>query len=182
LARTGVWLVGARGGVSTTVIAGLAAMKRQLTQRIGLLTETSLFEQCDLPSIDDLIIGGHEIRDGSIRSSAEAICTDSGSISHDIIEQISDDLEQVEKHIRPGVLLNAGEAILSLQGIDRSCIADHPTPALERIESDLRQFIEDQQLDGIVVVNLASTEAAHTPPPMPSDCSRDAATTRCWIS
>lgn len=165
MARTGVWLVGARGGVSTTVIAGLAAMKRQLTQRIGLLTETSLFEQCDLPSIDDLIIGGHEIRDGSIRSSAEAICTDSGSISHDIIEQISDDLEQVEKRIRPGVLLNAGEAILSLQGIDRSCIAEHPTPALERIESDLRQFIEDQQLDGIVVVNLSSTEAALPPHP-----------------
>ena len=37
--RVGLWLVGAFGGVGTAITVGLAAMKRGLADRTGLVTE-----------------------------------------------------------------------------------------------------------------------------------------------
>ncbi|MEC9476383.1 MAG: inositol-3-phosphate synthase [Planctomycetota bacterium] len=160
MAITGLWLVGARGGVSTTVISGLAALQQGASEPIGLLTETSLFDGCHLPALDDLVIGGHEVRDGSLLQSAEAICQDNGSIGPKLIESISATLESVDQRIRPGVLLNAGEAILSLDGINSRCRHDHPAKALQQVEEDLKSFIAGNEIDHLVVVNLSSTETA----------------------
>ncbi|MGE4619357.1 MAG: inositol-3-phosphate synthase [Planctomycetota bacterium] len=160
MASTGLWLVGARGGVSTTVIAGLTALQMGLRKPTGLVTETALFADCQLPPLSDLIIGGHEIRSGSLRESAEAIHSDSGSIGWPLLQAISDNLDQIDQRIRPGILLNAGPAILSLEGIDPSCNHDLPAPALEQIQQDLQSFIQDNDLDQLVIVNLSSTEAA----------------------
>ncbi|MDE0959628.1 MAG: inositol-3-phosphate synthase [Planctomycetota bacterium] len=165
MSRTGVWLVGARGGVSTTVIAGLAAIQQGRKDRVGLLTETSLFENCDLPPLDDLIIGGHEVREGSLLDSARAICADSGSLGHELIAEIATTLEQVDSRIRPGILFNAGKAILSLEGIRSDCVEQDPAQAVARIEQDLREFRTENDLSGVVVVNLSSTEAALPPHP-----------------
>ncbi|MEO2149036.1 MAG: inositol-3-phosphate synthase [bacterium] len=171
MSRTGLWLVGARGGVSTTVIAGLAAIQYGFEDRVGLLTETPMFERCPLPSLDDLIIGGHEVRQGSLLDSARSICADSGSLRQDLIAQIAPTLEQVDGRIRPGILFNAGEAILSLEGIQPDCIEQDPAQAVVKIEQDLRDFREENDLSGVVVVNLSSTEAAL--PPHPSHGSAD---------
>ena len=42
--RVGLWLVGAFGGVGTTITLGLAAMARGLADRTGLVTELPLFD------------------------------------------------------------------------------------------------------------------------------------------
>ena len=39
--RVGLWLIGAFGGVGTTITLGLAAMARGLADRTGLVTELS---------------------------------------------------------------------------------------------------------------------------------------------
>ena len=75
MASTGLWLVGARGGISTTVIAGLAALQSVGKKPTGLVTETAIFDGCDLPALNDLVVGGHEIRNGSLLESARAIWT-----------------------------------------------------------------------------------------------------------
>ena len=41
--RVGLWLVGAFGGVGTTITLGLAAMARGLADRTGLVTELPVF-------------------------------------------------------------------------------------------------------------------------------------------
>ena len=38
--RIGLWLIGAKGGVATTVMTGLTALARGLVEPIGLITET----------------------------------------------------------------------------------------------------------------------------------------------
>lgn len=160
MASTGLWLVGARGGISTTVIAGLAALRSGRKKPTGLITETAIFDGCDLPALNDLVVGGHEIRNGSLLESARAICSDSGSLGSDLIEEVSAQLEAADEKIRPGILINAGKAIMSLDGIDPDCHQDHPAKAVARVEQDLRAFIDDNDLESVVVVILSSTEAS----------------------
>jgi len=63
--RIGLWLVGAKGGVATTVLTGLAALQQKKTPPIGLVTECEPFTQLGLVAFDDqirLFIGtGQEI-------------------------------------------------------------------------------------------------------------------------
>ena len=40
--RVGLWLVGAHGGVSTTVAVGLSALKLKATENWGLVSELDL--------------------------------------------------------------------------------------------------------------------------------------------
>lgn len=156
MSKYGLWLIGARGGVATTVIAGLAALSRNLVPNTGLITDHSDFAACGLPEADQWIVGGHEIRQGNLVESAHSIEADSGSLSLPLIEMIQTELQQADQRIRPGVLVNADEAIRSL---DENSETLEPREALERITDDLNSFAEENGLSGIVVVNLSSTEA-----------------------
>src|SRR5271155_4948517 len=69
--RVGLWLIGAFGGVGTTITLGLAAMARGLADRSGLVTELPLFEGLSLPGPSDFIVGGHDIRQTSFGASAQ---------------------------------------------------------------------------------------------------------------
>src|SRR5215471_4465798 len=62
MSRVGVLIVGSSGAVATTVIAGVALMKKGLAPRVGMLTESERFRGLDLPSIDDLVFGGWDLR------------------------------------------------------------------------------------------------------------------------
>src|SRR5579863_9198423 len=68
--KVGVWLVGAWGGVATTVAVGLVALRKGLTDTTGLVTALPEFSALNLIQWDELVLGGHEIRETS--SSAEA--------------------------------------------------------------------------------------------------------------
>ena len=46
--RVGLWLVGAFGGVGTTITLGLSAMARGLADRTGLVTELPPFRELPL--------------------------------------------------------------------------------------------------------------------------------------
>ena len=41
--RIGLWLIGAKGGISTTLMTGLAALRRDAMEPVGLVTETAPF-------------------------------------------------------------------------------------------------------------------------------------------
>ena len=48
--RVGLWLVGAFGGVGTTITLGLTAMARGLADRTGLVSELHFLQACHCPS------------------------------------------------------------------------------------------------------------------------------------
>ena len=54
--RIGLWLIGAKGGVATTVMTGLAALARGLVEPIGLITETKDFHSLNLIDWNDIVI------------------------------------------------------------------------------------------------------------------------------
>ena len=55
--RIGIWIIGAKGGVSTTVIVGLIALKKGLTKNHGLVAALPQFQHLDLVDWNDLVIG-----------------------------------------------------------------------------------------------------------------------------
>ncbi|MEO0530884.1 MAG: inositol-3-phosphate synthase, partial [Planctomycetota bacterium] len=118
--RTGIWLVGARGSVATTVAVGLAALRRGDAATVGLVTETPPLVGVDLPGWDQLAIGGHEVRSGTLADAARELEA-ARVVPHGSAERYADELSEIDARIRPGVLFRSGEAIQAMA--DEPCVA-----------------------------------------------------------
>lgn len=157
--KTGVWIIGARGSISVTVMVGALAMKKRLADRTGMVTEDEAFSGLNLPALENLEFGGCDIRSTSLLTTAEEMRNIPG-VDSTLIDKVAVDLSAIEPYITKGTARNCGEAI--------SRLADSPgtRPSLleeiETIRHSLRSFKEKKGLDNLVVVNLASTE-----PPLP---------------
>ncbi len=152
----GVWIIGARGGLATTMIVGAVALAKEKASSAGLITERDEFQELGFSPFEDMVIGGHDIRSTSLTECAQEISRDTGTITHDLLEACREDLEKIDKEIKPGTSLNCGEAILSLRTSEAE--PETAADALSRIRDDLSSFKERHSLEHVVVVNLASTE------------------------
>ena len=155
--RIGVWFVGAKGGVASTAIVGLLALKKGLTRTTALVSELPQFQSLDLIDWKDLVLGGHEIRDLHSYEEAMRLSVESRAIDADLIGKLKSELDKLDKVIRPGTVLNGGATI---EGLAMSALRKPETPreAIDRIQSDLKKFADDNKLAHVVVVNVASTE------------------------
>lgn len=145
---TGVWLVGARGSVAVTAIAGAAALRAGLTEPIGCVSATAAFAAAGLPDYRDLVFGGHDVNQISILKQAEELAAD-GVLPARLPAMVADELRAAEAAIRPGV---------PRLGEER--------PARDRINTliaDIEEFRTARRLRRVVVINVASTE-----PPFPA--------------
>ncbi|MCA9237474.1 MAG: inositol-3-phosphate synthase [Planctomycetales bacterium] len=156
--RVGLWIIGARGGVAVTTITGLIAQQLGLADTTGLVTALPPLCDLPLPAWTDFVVGGHEIRAGSLVSELQRLHHDSRVIDAEVVAAATPQLEAIDREIQPGVLWNVGSRIESL--------ADAPgeqpataTAAVEQIRQDLQDFLRRHELETAVVVNLASTEA-----------------------
>ncbi|MCS6851751.1 MAG: inositol-3-phosphate synthase [Gemmataceae bacterium] len=156
--RVGLWLVGALGGVGTTAALGLAAWQRGRCDGTGLVTQLPLFAGLDLDRPDQFVVGGHDIRRSSYRQSIRDFQQRSNVFEPALAEECLPILERWGDNIRPGTVLQAGETIARLAEIPEAHAARTPWAAIERIQTDLRDFRQRHRLDQVVVVNVASTE------------------------
>jgi myo-inositol-1-phosphate synthase len=157
--RVGIWFVGARGGVAATATLGLIALQKQLTATVGLVSGLSQFANLDFSSWDNFVVGGHEIRDGSLLDSVERLHADSRVLESALVDACREELAAVDGRIRPGTLSNCGETIGRLAGpAMRTFAGESPRESINRLQVDLRDFQKEAGVDRVVVVNLASTE------------------------
>jgi len=157
--RIGLWLIGARGGVASTVLTGLVALAQGKTRPVGLTTELPLCSGLDLPDWSDFVPGGHEIRDIRLVDQAMDLVTRSRALDARLVEEIRPELEAIDRRIRPGTVHGVGPTIARLA--DDSVPRDEsPRAAVERIGQDLKDFAAAEHLEHVVVVNVASTEPA----------------------
>ncbi len=156
--RIGVWFVGAYGQVATTAAAGAVALSRGLAPRTGLVTSGHPFDALDLADPGDLVFGGAEVARGRWDRAAQAIASGGGAIPRDIAAAVSDALATMDADVTDGVAFGCGEAVETRA--ERAVRFDTATAARGRIETDLSRFRERHRLDDLVVVNVASTEAA----------------------
>src|SRR6187399_707273 len=91
--RTGVWLIGAMGGLGTTLIVGARALAGGLTSSSGLVTQRPELASLDLVALGDLTFGGHDVRSTTLRESAQEIHRETGSITHELLTALAPDLD-----------------------------------------------------------------------------------------
>ncbi|MBF35585.1 MAG: hypothetical protein CME94_15460 [Hyphomonadaceae bacterium] len=109
--RVGIWVIGACGGVSTCMIAGIEAMKAGLISRTGLVTELEEFRSLSLVRPENLVFGGHEIRSVDLVQSAEEFSRVNGVLTTEILEASREGLVAATKNLRPGITLNSGKGV-----------------------------------------------------------------------
>jgi len=146
--RTGVWLVGARGSVATTATVGALALRAGLTPVTGVVSDLPEVAVAGLPPLDGLVVGGHDLGTDPLVKRAEQLA-DGGVLPRALPTALVDELDAVDRRLRPGYEPGAGER----QG-----------EAVDRLAADLVAFRETDGLSRVVVVDVASTE-----PPVPAD-------------
>ncbi|MGC4005701.1 MAG: hypothetical protein QM811_22305 [Pirellulales bacterium] len=109
--RIGLWLVGAKGGVATTAITGLIALRKNLVGTVGLITATEPFAPLDLIDWNDVVVGGHDIRPGKLYDEAYKMCAESRAIDPFLLEKCKGEFDKIEKNLRSGSLINVGGTI-----------------------------------------------------------------------
>ncbi|WP_447041398.1 inositol-3-phosphate synthase [Streptomyces sp. DSM 118878] len=139
----GVWLIGARGSVATTAVAGCAAVAAGLQPPIGMVTETPPFADCGLPELSSLVFGGHDTANCPLPKRAEELAA-GGVLPHSLPSAVRAELTAADNEIRPGG---------PLPGDTRT-----DEELMAAFAQDLRDFTRRRGLARTIVVNVASTE------------------------
>nr|MDT0660573.1 inositol-3-phosphate synthase [Micromonospora sp. DSM 115978] len=144
--RTGVWLIGARGSVAVTSIVGALAVRADLAPPTGCVTELPALRCAALPSLSDLVFGGHDVLATPLVKRAETLAA-AGVLPGRLVAALTDELATVERELRP-----APTAVPQAAAIDA-------------VAADLTGFRDRHGLDRVVVVNVSATEPAAAPDP-----------------
>ncbi|MFG1811901.1 inositol-3-phosphate synthase [Streptomyces sp. NPDC049040] len=139
--RAGIWLIGARGSVATTSVVGALALRAGLTDPVGCVTAHPEMNGAALPGFGDLYFGGHDVTTGSLAKKAEQLAA-AGIVPARLVQALQSDLEAVDADLRHAP-----------EGATQAATA-------RAIAHDLAEFRTRHRLDRVVVVNVASTEAA----------------------
>ncbi|TWT85645.1 Inositol-3-phosphate synthase [Posidoniimonas polymericola] len=151
--RTGLWLVGARGGVATTAAVGCCALQQGLIGSTGLVTELPPLAAAGLRDWGQFVLGGCEIRAGELPQAA----LDAG-LPPALVAACGDELRAIDQRIVPGVVHNSGSAVDQLAAGDAARRFDTPRAAVDAIKHDLDRFRESERLERVIVAVASSTE------------------------
>ncbi len=169
----GIWLVGAHGNVALCAVAGARALVRGLLpDEAGLVTAGPEFAGLDLAQVGDLVFGGHEVRAARAAEALGDFDRRNGLFPEGLRRRLGRDLARYDAEVRPGILRGAGPSVRDEASSSARRGPGTAAAAVARIRADLRSFRRRRGLDGVVVVNVASTEPANGPLPA---CTRSAA-------
>jgi myo-inositol-1-phosphate synthase len=160
--RLGILLVGL-GAVSTTVIAGVHAIRRKLAPPIGSLTELGTIrlgkrterrsprirEIFELPTLDDIVFGGWDI----FAEDCYAAARTAGVLEPALIDQLRPELEAVKP--MPAVFDRQYVRRLDGPNVKKG---KNKKELADQLIDDIRTFKQQQRCDRLVMVWCGSTE------------------------
>jgi myo-inositol-1-phosphate synthase len=147
--RLGVWIIGARGSVATTVVVGAAALAAGLVPPVGCVTEQPDFADAGLTPVGGLVFGGFDIADVPLAKRAEQLVA-AGVLPADLPASVSAQLDAADREIRPG-----------FTAVD----AGSQAAQAEALAAQLADFRDRHGLARVVVINLSSTAPQPAPHP-----------------
>jgi myo-inositol-1-phosphate synthase len=162
----GIWLIGAKGGVATTTVLGLAAVERGLVPEFGLVSSLPRFARLRPPDWSDFLVAGHEIRQASLADEALRLATTSRAFDPKLVDECREDLAGIDGRVRPGTVYKVGRTIEKLAST-RVPRRESPREAVRRIQNDMSRFVRANGLEQLIVVNVASTEPPVDPASLP---------------
>src|SRR5436309_9251275 len=160
--KLGVLLVGL-GAVSTTTIAGVLAIRKNLAKPIGSLTQMGtvrlgkrtegrspkISDVVPLASLDDLVFGGWDIFSDDCYAAART----AGVIEPALLEQVRPELER----IKPWPAVFDQRYVKRLDGPNVKK-GKNKRDLAKQVVADIRKFKADNNLDRMVMIWCGSTE------------------------
>jgi myo-inositol-1-phosphate synthase len=153
-----MWLIGARGSISTCVVYGLAGLREGLLEPVGLCTARPPLADLPLVALDDLVLGGHDVCLRDLSSSAAELVRH-GILSPELVAASAAEAAAYESRIRPGTLDEPDVGFADLDPRAARLSGAPPREQIAAIARDLGDFRAANELERVVVVNVASTEA-----------------------
>jgi myo-inositol-1-phosphate synthase len=153
--RLGVAIVGLGGAVATTTVAGLELMRQGLAGTEGLPLASLPPHLTDaLAGYDDLVFGGWDFFDDDLAAAVE---------EHAVLDvRQREAVDDTLRAITPWPAVGNERFCRKVTGANQHLTDTHEA-AVAAIQDDLTRFADEHDLDRVVVVNLASTEASVDP-------------------
>ncbi|WP_199506256.1 inositol-3-phosphate synthase [Geodermatophilus sp. TF02-6] len=148
-------VVGLGGAVATTAVAGLELLRSGSSDTSGLplagveVDGVPVEEATGLVPYTDLVVGGWDLDGSDLRKAAE---------QHGVLD--SAQLERAAAHlssVTPWAAAGDADFCRNVTG-GNVVLAETRRAQVDAVRADLARFREEQRLDGLVLVNLASTE------------------------
>lgn len=154
--RLGVWLVGARGAISTCLAYGVSGLRQGLLAPTGVATAEGPFAGLPLVGFDEIVFGGHDVA-RSAETASELLRNH--VLTPELVAAGADDAARFAAAIRPGVLDGPDVGATQLDPESARLGAAPQREQIAVVQSDLAAFKKDNDLDRVIVVCVASTEA-----------------------
>lgn len=176
MSRIGLWIIGAHGGVATTVAVGLRTLANSQSAAglsgvgSGLVSQLPQFESLDLAAWENIVLGGHDIRDTTSLEEAKKLAYGTVPAIHPgFLEGADSFFADYDDRIRPGIMVNVGQTIEGLSSRNRVAVVDGARAAVKKVQTDLQEFAKANECERVIVVNLASTEPPVDGAKLPED-------------
>lgn len=151
-------MIGARGSIATCVAYGLSGLREGLLDPVGIATAHEPFRKLEFAPWEAFVLGGHDVCRRTVSESAGELVRH-GILTSDLVVSGSAAATAYEARIRPGLLDEPDVGFADLDPAAARNGAREPSAQIEQVTEDLRRFRAEHELDAVVVVNLASTEA-----------------------
>jgi myo-inositol-1-phosphate synthase len=147
--KVGVCIVGFNGAVATTVMAGVALMKKGLVPKRGMITEGPLGQRLELAPLEGLVFGGWDLRQVNAYDAA---------VSHNVLPRhLLDQVKEELSELTPWPGTASARFLHSMAG-KHLVAARSVREEIELLEQDIGSFKAEQGFERMAMVNLASTE------------------------
>ncbi len=165
LGKLGVLVVGLNGAVSTTFVAGVLVVRKGLAAPVGSLTQLGeltfagnngsrhiipIRNAVQLAGLNDLVFGGWDIRDENLLEATRY----ADVLKESDVRNVAEELETLRP--MPGVFDKE-----FVKNLDGTLVKEGASKyeLMEMLRQDIRQFKAANDLDRVVVIWCASTEA-----------------------
>lgn len=146
MSKLGIYIIGARGNVSTTAIIGAIAISDGQQPPTGMVTAGPEFRGIGMTALQDLVFGGCDVSEKSLADKGIELAHANILPFHTAADN-ADALRAVDKNID------------LVRGFEFGAVPEGGYLAeLTRLEERLARFRSDQGVDRVIVVNLCSTE------------------------
>ncbi len=148
--KLGIAIIGLGGAVGTTIVAGIALLKKGKIGTEGLpLAGLPEDLTADLAAYENLVFGGWDLHAANLASQAE----EHDVLTHKQFVAVEGDLRK----IKPWRAVGNKEFLIRVEGENVFSDNSHRR-VIEKIRQDLIDFRKRENLDEVVVINLGSTE------------------------
>ncbi len=157
--KTGLFLVGVRGSIATTVLHGLEALHTGVPP-LGMVTEAPAFAGHPFVPLSRLRVRGWDVA-GDLHRSAEELSR-IGVLPRDLVELCADLRDRVELSTCSGIAEPEDSQLIDPRARERLMLP--PPAAVEALRADIRSWLQEDGFRRAVVVYLATPERSRETP------------------